>query len=48
VENEKKLANYKPVLRDTTNLYRWTEKPWQANASAGALGDSASRMLACG
>ncbi|KAI5363638.1 Putative multicopper oxidase, type 1, multicopper oxidase, copper-binding, cupredoxin [Septoria linicola] len=26
VANEKKLATYKPVLRDTTNLYRWTEK----------------------
>ena len=26
IENEKKLATYKPVLRDTTNLYRWTEK----------------------
>lgn len=24
------------------------KKPWQANALAGALGDSASRMLACG
>jgi L-ascorbate oxidase len=26
VENEKKLKNYNPVLRDTTNLYRYQEK----------------------
>lgn len=26
VENEKKLANYNPVLRDTTNLYRYGTK----------------------
>lgn len=24
-ENEKKFANYNPVVRDTTNLYRYTE-----------------------
>lgn len=25
-ENEMKLANYNPILRDTTNLYRYEEK----------------------
>lgn len=34
VENEKKLANYNPVLRDTTNLYRYGTKT-TAGADAG-------------
>ncbi|KAF7197409.1 Laccase-like multicopper oxidase 1 [Pseudocercospora fuligena] len=31
IENEKKLVNYNPVLRDTTNLYRYTGKTTGGN-----------------
>ncbi|KAK3672192.1 hypothetical protein LTR78_007945 [Recurvomyces mirabilis] len=37
VANEKKLANYNPVLRDTTNLYRY-ETATTAGATAGWRG----------
>jgi L-ascorbate oxidase len=30
-ENEKKLAGYNPVLRDTTNLYRYADKTSAGN-----------------